>query len=200
MDDHSVITYSVDRGDRLVSFNDEWRDFAQANEGIALDPSRIRGHVLWDFLDPTTAQLYRSMLVRLREGGRPIRFSFRCDTPDRRRLLAMEMTAETNSDVRFVVTPVAEEIRVAVPLLESTRPHADAFVTICAWCKRVQLPSDEWCEVEEAVAALELFKRETLPQLTHGVCSTCTDAILELIDDPDLGAGGTVAFGALPLR
>lgn len=199
MNDDSAIEYRVDRADRLVSFGDAWLRFAAANEGMTLEPSRIRGHSLWEYLDPTTAHLYRRMIDRLRESGTPIRFSFRCDAPDCRRLLAMEMTADVNSDIHFVVTPVTEATRVAVPLLEPGRPRSDEFVTICAWCKRVELPSGRWCEVEEAVATLELFQRETLPQLTHGACSDCADAIMELIDDQDLGAGGSVVLGALPL-
>ncbi len=180
MDPGPPVSYHIDHNDSLDAFNEGWLAFADANGGESLHPSRIRGRQLWEFVrEPTTAQLYRSMLVRLRSGGRPIRFRFRCDAPDRRRLLEMDMTADAAGGIQFNVTSVHEEARAPVLLLDPNRTPGNGFLTICAWCKRVRLSQDEWVEVEDAVKALNLFEGAPLPALTHGVCPACSETMLE---------------------
>lgn len=182
MDPGTPVRYHIDHNDSLDTFNDGWLAFADANEGAALHPSLIRGRQLWEFIsDSTTAQLYHTMLARLRRGGPPIQFHFRCDAPDRRRVLRMDMTGDEGGGILFSVSSVREETRAPVELLDVNRlPGAD-FVTICAWCNRVRLPADRWAEVEEAVAELNLFGGAPLPALTHGVCPRCSDEILGVI-------------------
>lgn len=179
MDPGPPVSYHIDHNDSLDAFNEGWLAFAEANGGELLHPSRIRGRQLWEFIaDPTTAQLYRSMLVRLRRGGNPIRFRFRCDAPDRRRLLEMDMTGDGVGGIHFDVTSIHEEARAPVLLLDPNRVPGNGLLTICAWCKRVRLPEDAWVEVEDAVDALNLFEGALLPGLTHGVCPTCSETIL----------------------
>ena len=196
---HRPITYHIDREDRLHGFNAAWDDFARGNGGAALDAARVDGKLLWDYLEEETAQLYRRMVQRLRDGRPDIRFQFRCDAPDRRRLLAMHMSAAPNGDVEFVVTPVAEEGRALVPVLDPALELDERFVVICAWCKRVELAPGAWAEVEEAVPALGLFHSATRPRLTHGICPDCSSGLHAMLDDREPGAMETFAFGAVSL-
>ena len=191
------VIYHVDQSDRLRSFNDAWSDFARENGAAELGGERIEGSVLWDHLDEETTQLYRRMLHRLRDGAPDIRFSFRCDAPDRRRLLAMHMSSLGGGNIAFVVTPLAEQERPTVDLLDSTLPRTDAFVLICAWCKLVELPSGAWVEVEAAIPALGLFDRDAYPRLSHGICPECSDDLIGVLDGPNTDDGDTVTFGAL---
>lgn len=195
-----AVVYRIDHEDRLAGFNDGWLAFAGANGGQELEPLRILGRPLWDFLaDLTTKHLYRSMVQRVRQGGRPVRFRFRCDAASRRRLLAMEITADMVGGAQFRVTSVQEEPRQSVPLLEPEHGREARLLSMCGWCKRILLPTDGWVEVEEAVGALGLFGGAPLPGITHGMCPTCYSAIAGELDDPAGGAAGTITLGALPV-
>lgn len=200
MDQPQTVLYRIDREDRLVELDGGWLTFAAENGGEALQPSALIGQPLWRFVaDSTTRQLYKAMVVRLREGGPPVRFRFRCDAPSRRRLLAMEMTADSAGGVRFWVSSVVEEPRAPVLLLEPNRAReAGSLLTMCGWCKGVRLPLGEWVESEEAVRVLGLFEGAPLPRVTHGMCPTCYSAIVGALDDPGTGAAGTISLGRLP--
>ncbi len=173
-----TIRYQIDRDDRLSAFNAAWQVFASANGSPDLTAANILGRSLWSFLaDETTRQIYQRMVESVRAGGAPVRFNFRCDAPDIRRVLAMEITRDAAETVGFRVDLVRDEARPAVALLDSSRPRTEAFVTICGWCKDVLVAPDRWVPVESAVDALGLFERDALPALSHGICPTCEAAM-----------------------
>lgn len=194
----STVVYRIDDKDRIAEVNDGWLAFAAANGGQALQPSHILGQPLWTFLaDATTTQLYQAMIQRLRQGGLPIRFRFRCDASSRRRLLAMEITTVKGGGARFSVTSVMEQSRASVLLLEPEHVGKGGLLAMCGWCKQIKLPAGGWVEVEEAVRVLGLFGGAPLPDTTHGICPPCLSALVGALDDPALGASGTVTLGAI---
>jgi hypothetical protein len=183
MNVYPPVWYCIDADDRLVEFNDGWTTFAEANDGQHLHPSQIQGRRLWDFIDdPTTNNLYHTMVQRLRKGGPAIHFQFRCDSPERRRLLAMEMTADFSGLVRFSVTCVCEEPSSTGTSLAALQPAAEHLVNMCGWCKRVQLPSGEWVDAEAAIQTLGIFSTVAPPGLTHGMCPECYASIMDSLD------------------
>lgn len=167
------VRYRVNEQDEIVFVSDAWARFAAANRGDqSLAPPRVLGHPLWDFIsDPTTRHLYRDILARVRRGV-PVRFTFRCDSPDCRRHMEMEVLAGPGDTIEFRSRTVAEELRPPQPLFERDRPHSERFVRVCSWCKKVDV-GGQWVEVEEAVGHLGLFHEPLLPQLTHGICDAC---------------------------
>jgi hypothetical protein len=50
-------------------------------------------------------------------------------------------------------------------------------MTICAWCERIAVPPHGWLEIEAAIAVLPLLAEPRPPQLTHGVCEVCVQAL-----------------------
>lgn len=177
-----LVRYLIDADDRLIAFNEGWTTFARENDGEAFLPPRITGRPLWDFIsDAATADIYHTMIGRVRRGAQPIRFDFRCDSPDRRRLLRMVLSADTSGGVAFSVTAVREEHRRAVPLLDAKKARSASFITVCAWCKRVRLAPSSWVEIEQAVEAMQLFEVDVMPGLTHGMCERCQQDIAPLV-------------------
>jgi hypothetical protein len=198
MDISWPVLYRIDIEDRLAEFNDGWLAFAQANGGHALHPSNILGRSLWDFVaDAETSHLYQVMVQRLRQGGPPTRFRFRCDAPDRRRLLAMEITGDKAGGIQFSVSSVLEDPRVSLSLLDPAHPRAEHLLTMCSWCKRARLPPERWVEIEQAVEELNLFDDSPLPGVTHGICPACHEAMVGALADPAKGTAGTVTLGAI---
>lgn len=166
------VRYRLNGRDEIEYVNEAWDAFALANGGERCASAVVLGRPLWQFVsDPTTQLLYRDILAQAR-GGRPMRFTLRCDSPSRRRRLAMEAIGGAGGQVEFRVRTLAEEERPPQTLLEPDRAHSDALVRICGWCKRVDVDG-EWHEVEGAVAKLGLFEQPRLPRLTHGICKDC---------------------------
>jgi hypothetical protein len=187
----SDLLYQLNASDEISSVNEEWLRFAQANDGQSLLSPQILGRLLWDFIgDLETQHIYRLLHGRVRAGSGPVRVSFRCDGPERRRLLELSISAGVEQGLIYRVRTVREEDRKPVPLLDPHLPRSETFVTMCGWCKRVAAPSHEWLEVEEAVAALSLFAEPRPPQLTHGICGDCSQSL-------DLAIGGEPVHSVL---
>lgn len=193
-----AVVYCIDSHDRLTEVNEAWQIFAAANEGQSLHADRILGQPLWNYIvDSTTQQLYRTLLQRAREGGKPVQFRFRCDAPDIQRLLAMKITADKSGGLCFSVTPVREKSRPPISLLRADRTtNLQEFVTLCSWCKQVRLSNDDWVDVDVAVRALGLFGQEPLPAITHGMCPTCYTAMMGAVEQPNT-AGMEITLGPI---
>jgi hypothetical protein len=182
----SDLLYHLNAWDEISSVNEEWLSFARANDGEPLLPPGILGRPLWDFIgDLETEHIYRLLHRRVRTQGAPVGLSFRCDGPERRRLLELSISAGPDQGLIYRVRTVRQEDRKPVPLLDPHGPRTERFVTICGWCKRVAAPPRGWLEVEEAVAALSLFAEPHPPQLTHGICEECSQSLHQaLIGEP----------------
>lgn len=186
------LEYCLNAEDQISSINEEWLSFAEANEGRTLLPPGIVGRSLWDFIgDMETQHLYRVLHRRVRTLGKPVRLSFRCDGPERRRLLQLDILPQRDQELLYRVRTLKQELRAPIPLLDPQRPRTKGFLTMCGWCKRVAVSSRGWLEVEEAVAALALFDEPFPPQLTHGVCEECSEGLSAIIggrqEDPVFG-------------
>jgi hypothetical protein len=177
------LEYWVNAEDQISSVNDEWLAFAEANEGMGLLPPGILGRSLWEFMsDMETRHIYGLLHTRVRTRELPVRLCFRCDGPERRRLLQLDILPERDDELLYRVRTLKQEPRAAVPLLDPQRPRQSSFVSMCGWCKRVAVAPRNWLEVEDAVAALALFAQPRPPQLTHGVCEECKDSLWDALE------------------
>jgi hypothetical protein len=168
------IIYVIDEQDRLVLVNEQWMAFAQANQAEKLDSSLILHRSLWDFVvDRETRLIYDMMFHRVREGAEKLEFQYRCDTPTQRRLMQMTLSPQGRAGIRFISHVLREEDRPPVLLLDPTQARSNEFLTICGWCKKIELPDGSWAEVESAIQVLQLFDAPLLPQLSHGICPEC---------------------------
>ena len=186
------LLYQLNAGDEISSVSEEWLSFARANDGEPLLPPQVLGRPLWDFIaDAETQHIYRLLHARVRTLSTPVRISFRCDGPDRRRLLELDISPGSEHQLTYRVRTVREEDRPRVPLLDPQQPRSERFVTMCGWCKRVATPSGTWLEVEVAVDQLRLFAEPLPPQLTHGICRECSQQLTRTLKgdsiDPVLG-------------
>lgn len=152
---------------------DAWIDFARGNHGEGLLPEQVLGQDLLDSVgDETVRELYIRMIRRARTGT-PVRFHYRCDAPDRRRMFEMKIHMLTGGEVEFVSTLRYEDPRPLVALLDPRRLRDDRLLLVCSWCQKVALPDKTWVPVESAVESLHLLEEETFPRLTHGICESC---------------------------
>lgn len=174
------IIYRLNKQDEIFFVNEAWDRFAGANAGEGLASSRVFHRPLWDFItDVTTCELYRQILKQVR-AGRPICFTFRCDSPTCRRQMAMEIHNGKDGTVEFRTHTLSDEEREAVPSMAANAVRSDEMLRVCGWCKKVAV-SSSWEEVEVAVERLQLFERKIFPSLTHGICEACYQSLIRTL-------------------
>ncbi|MGV3757301.1 MAG: hypothetical protein ACO1QS_18130 [Verrucomicrobiota bacterium] len=173
----------VDASNRIIWVNEAWQEFAQENQAGDLVRIVTGKPLLWSFISGLeTRYLFEAMLAKVREGKGPFALPFRCDAPDRRRFMEMNMQLVENGVVVFSSRVLRQEFRESVRLLSDEVARDERFLCSCSWCKQIELSDGKWVEVEEAVRLLALFTEETLPKISHGICPRCTDELETMIE------------------
>lgn len=139
------------------------------------------GTVLWSHIEGDSVRELYQRLTRRARAGRPVRFTYRCDSPRERRTFLMTIQADASQGVDFLTELIRTESRPSVRLLEQTTERDAGFVRVCAWCQRVATGPTEWFEVEEAVDRLGLLHARRLPGITHGMCEDCGTRFTQIL-------------------
>lgn len=169
------LTYRIDSEDRIVFISPGWDNFADENFGQTSKSHNILGKKLWEFIkDPQTSQIYIMLVEKVRKTGEKIKVPFRCDSPEFRRYLFMEIKELEGGIIEFNSILEKVERREKVRLLEEDVERSSDFVKVCSWCKKVYFEQDKkWYEVEDFVQKMNLFSEQILPMLTHTMCDSC---------------------------
>lgn len=176
------INYLIDDNDNITYLSEQWQPFADGNKAKKIDTTRVIGKRLSDFITDSKCQhIYWLLINRIRQTGGSFKFPFRCDSPDVRRYMEMEVHQHETGQIEFRSCVLQEEPRESVLLLESNIKRSGDLLRICSWCKKVKVDETAWLEVEEAIKKLSLFNAKTLPDLTHGMCPSCYDDVIERI-------------------
>ena len=170
------VSYEIDERDYIVSVDEGWDVFAAANDALALRAECVLNQPLMAFIaDRTCRHLYLDLIAHCRGRHARIAFQYRCDGPGVRRYMQMEMTPLAGGGVRFDSRVVREEQRDRILLFDACAVRGDDTIAVCSWCKRIRVADEAWVSLEAAIEVLELFDRNPLPQLSHGICPECAD-------------------------
>ncbi|RMF84814.1 MAG: hypothetical protein D6736_18575 [Nitrospinota bacterium] len=173
----SPFIHRIDAEDRIIFVNEAWLAFAQQNDASHLTREAVLGQPLWCFIaGEETQHLYTLLLSQVRSTGQRRWIPFRCDSPDRRRFMEMEIALCAPGEVQFTSWLLREEVRPPLPLFEAKQERSPTLLTLCSWCKKVKISPTEWIEVEEAIRRLDLFADPHPPRITHGICPSCLAA------------------------
>ncbi|MBE7471505.1 MAG: hypothetical protein DPW09_30645 [Anaerolineae bacterium] len=165
--------HTVDAYDVLTDVNDHWLRFAQENDASHLTRQVVVGRPLWDFIAGREApHLYKLLMRQVRQSQCRLVFTYRCDSPNFRRYMQMEIVPLTHQGLEFRNYLLRTESRDQVRLLDSAIGRNQELLMMCSWCNRVHYDST-WLSVEDAVKTLGLFALSELPQITHGICPDC---------------------------
>lgn len=163
--------YHIDRDDRLVAINEAYLcDGVAVGLGVQRSDT-VLGRRLWDLI-PQAAAWYEPLVRVTRIERRSFAFAFRCDTPDLRRLMRMQIEAGPNDEVCFTSSVIRQQARAHVALLEPAAAIGLDLVSMCSWCKRVRA-GDDWLEVEPALERLGIDAHDPMPGVSHGICPRC---------------------------
>lgn len=178
----SYTSYLINRENRIESVGDGWESFAEENHGEQLLNERVVYRDISTVIACRKCQeLYDMLIESIRVKQKAIHFPFRCDSPEVRRYMTMEMIPKHQGKILFTSYLEKEEQRPSLVLLEIFGERSDEFITICSWCKRIQSEGNVWFETEEAVEKMLLFNRTRLPQLSHGICPSCCELLMQKI-------------------
>lgn len=180
----STYVYAIDHMDRIISLSSNWLSFAVLNSAEeSCHPDRIINKPIWTFIDgKETAHLYEICIANVRLHKKTIVFPFRCDAPDLRRYLELEISSLPRNHIEFSSRIIREEPRDDLKLLQCDSPRSTDFITICSMCKKIKVFENVWIETEEAIATKRLFEMEVLPQITHGLCPNCFRTSMDEIE------------------
>lgn len=177
-DDREFI-YRIDGHDHIVFANQHWFDFARENGAMTLEPDSVIGTSIWEFIsNDESRHVFEILLKQVREAGRTVTVPFRCDSPECRRFMHLQISRKAKQEVEFRGRILREERREMVHLLDPTIKRSDELLVMCGWCKKVKLPDGSWEEVEAVVKAMNLFDAPRLPRISHGICQPCASAFL----------------------
>jgi len=170
-------THRIDANDTVVFVDDAWIRFGQEND-LLLNPLDIVGEKLWKFIaDAQTRELYFYLLKRTREERIVMHVPFRCDGPGRRRHMELTVRLRPAGHVEFQSIYLRDEDRVPISLFGADALRSSDVLNVCSWCKKVEVSSARWLEVEDAITELNLFDAVEVPQLRHCNCPTCVENI-----------------------
>ena len=176
--DQRSFIWNIDAADKLVHVNDAWLAFAGENTAPQLTAAAVLNQPIWHFIqEQETVYLYKQIFGRVRAGESPVKFPFRCDSPDCRRFMEMQLTRLPGGVIQFISHILREEWRQPLDLLDASRDRSGEFLKICSWCKKIHIPGRGWEEIEAAIEPLDLFGHHSMPRMTHTICDPCYDAI-----------------------
>lgn len=172
-----VLDYAIDANDRVISVGRGWSSFARSNGAPELTAKLVVGRSLWDFVaGRSTQRLYARIFDRVRRGGEAVEILFRCDSPERARWMQLAISGMADGDVDLRSTLVREGYRVLAPILGNAPTRPGRAIPMCSFCKRCLVKS-HWQAVEDALAQLDLFDAEKMPEVEHRVCRLCAGIV-----------------------
>ncbi|MCG6895814.1 MAG: PAS domain-containing protein [Thiocapsa sp.] len=167
--------HRIDSDGRISFVNDAWLVFAEQNGWPVTAAQVIGSPLMQQIADLETRHIYQLLIDSIRGGGRQARFLYRCDSPDRRRLMEMRVSGRAPGQVEFRSRVLRLEPREPVALLDPRHQNRSSdILTVCSWCKAV-LAEQTWVEVEQAVRRLAILTERALPRISHGICPGCSE-------------------------
>jgi hypothetical protein len=176
-----TIRYTIDRESRFVHFNKNWLTFALENCGEHLLPELLLHRNLWTYIAGLENRyMFKLLLNHVREKHQAVEFPFRCDAPDRRRFLTMQISPGDNDTCHFTTRLLKEEKRSFLLLIDTNQPRSRLRLPICSWCKKLKISALKWAEVEDA-PEINMAQYKKLPELLHTICPGCQELMMQLI-------------------
>jgi len=171
--DRTVYGYKINSDNKIINVTSSFNEFATANDTESLSKDNAVGKDLFSYITgKETRHLYEVLMQNVRRSGKRATIPFRCDSPSLRRFMELHVIPERDGSLQFEGVLVREEERPVVPLLDPESDRSEEIISMCSWCKRIQIES-HWHDVESALITHRFFEATQLPMISHGVCEDC---------------------------
>lgn len=170
--------YAIDAQNRIVEVDEPWLEFARSNGADDLTRNGVLGQRLDHYVIGWHAgNLYSQLFAVLRASGARVTIPFRCDAPDMRRYMALDIEPRAAGRLQFTGHLLRGVARPRVPLLDLALPRNEDWLSICAICRRISPDGCGWHEIEDGLDQPHAIPAAGLPRLSHNVCPDCTDML-----------------------
>lgn len=183
METATVFGYELDGEDRIADVDAHWLSFAAGNDAAELTRERVVGESVHVFVAGwSLSDRYARLFAALRRRGAAATLPFRCDSPDMRREMRLELAPQAGSRIRCSGRLLRSEPRPRIPLLDRRTRRNGEWLVMCSLCRRVKMPDAGWREVEDALAEPYAEPRAGLPRVSHDLCPDCDRLLQGLIE------------------
>lgn len=162
--------YWLDDNDIIVRTCSGWDEFALANNGGEVLSGRTIGQPIWAFIkDDNTRMWVYALLQNVRVSGKTIIRPYRCDSPEEKRFMRMEVRRETDQliSLRHRIMR-SEKISQAVNIVYQPKKFVQTRLQRCSICNRLH-DGEKWLDIEEFIA---LYNRGTI-EVDYTICTDC---------------------------
>jgi hypothetical protein len=168
------MSYVLDQDDCICYVDQAWIYFALENGAASLTFENVVGQSLWSYISgDEIRRLYRQLIHQVRVLSRTHQFHFRCDSPERLRVLEMFMTPLGDGRIHLESRTVFEKPRIPLQLLNTTVPRSTTEAQLCSVCKKVEFSGRTWLELEQAEEVYSNQESGLLPSWRHALCPEC---------------------------
>jgi len=169
-----MVQYWVDAQCKIVRINWDWSEFSLSNNTHNLTPSQVLGRDLGDFIcDDTTRMLIYTLVKSVHGLGRPMRRPYRCDSPECKRFMEMEIAPEPNGLVRLdhrILRVEPLPVKASFHLVEHNTPTITVPLR-CSMCNCLKF-GEQWIEIDMAIAH-QLIDDQQPMRVIYTICPTC---------------------------
>lgn len=174
----TIVEYSIDCNDFVVSTGGDWNAFASDNdaEELAENPPQLS---LWSQIEGGDARdVWQLVLSEVRKTDSSATVPFRCDAPGLRRWYEIDVSPGDGGSVDFRSRLIFEEERPQVSLVarDAARKVTAEPIQVCCWCAR-GFTGDRWISIDELVWSQSHLENEPFPEVSQGICSECASVM-----------------------
>lgn len=166
----------LDGNDVIVRVGEGWDDFARENDARGIDARHVIGRNLLDFIEGDATRMYvRTLIQSARLLRRPLQRNYRCDSPDSKRFMEMQLIMEASGLLRFEhrtvgIEPMRQPVRFRLAPGATARPGP--CLVRCSICNQVKGPGG-WVEPDALVPAQDVVADPGDWPVIYGVCPRC---------------------------
>ena len=164
--------YWLDGNDKIVSVNHSWDQFALDNDGAHLISLDILGKSIWEFVCGDVTRMWLETLFTLaRLRGTPVMRPYRCDSPNIRRYMSLNIVLESSSVLRVEHLILSTELREIPVYMQAAKRFSVNVSLRCSICGRMEF-DNSWVEPENYPES-ENKDRSGYVQVIYTVCKDC---------------------------
>jgi hypothetical protein len=171
------IIYHIDSENNIYQINQAWDEFAMSNDAAYLIRDKIVGNNIFSFISSEAMREIWSHIFKRCRRGADLIFDYRCDSPDVKRFMKMELKSLPDNHIKFISTIINEE-KIDLKVIDTSLKRNENKISMCSWCKKIRLSEHTWLEIDKAIDHLNLFFVDNMPQITHGICKTCKKELM----------------------
>ena len=164
--------YWLDGNDKIILVSPSWDQFALDNDGEHVISSDILGKTIWEFVHGDVTRMWLETLFTLaRLRGTPVVRPYRCDSPNIRRYMSLNIALENSNVLRVEHIILSTEPREIPVYMQAAKRLSTNFNLRCSICGRMEFETS-WVEPEDHPGAENKSQAGSF-QVIYTVCKDC---------------------------